>query len=398
MLASRLDESYSVEVRSAITPLTVAKVTANSASRFVAPFIAAISSGLHVSLSTVGAAIAVSELVGLSAPLVTHLAGRFERRSAMSCGLLVMSLGACIAATSRSAVQFTGGLAVIALGKIVLDLGAIAWITDRVEVIRVGRAIGLTESAWAIGLFTGVVLMGVVTGLTSWRWGYVLAIIAMVAMSVVLCRVLPDEQPRAGHLDGTIRQKSRLAAGWWVIAATIALMASAQAIFVTFGTWLQHDFGFSDIALAAVIFGFGVAELLGTSTTVRFVDRWGAQNSTMLGAAAVIPAGLALALLHGHLVIGIALLALFIGAFEFAIVSTLSLANSLIPSNPSSGLAMMVSGATLGRAAMSPVATAAFTSHGMWLPAVLGASCASVTALCHLRYRAVVRASPPTIV
>ncbi|MCU1395680.1 MAG: hypothetical protein JWM34_4108, partial [Ilumatobacteraceae bacterium] len=133
VLASRLDESYPGEVRRAITPLTVAKVTANSASRFVAPFIATIASGLHVSLSTVGAAIAVSELVGLSAPLVTHFAGRFERRLAISCGLLVMSFGAAIAATSSHAVQFAAGLAVIALGKIVLDLGVIAWLTDRIE-------------------------------------------------------------------------------------------------------------------------------------------------------------------------------------------------------------------------------------------------------------------------
>src|SRR4051812_45365556 len=67
--ASRLDETYSVEVRSSLLRITVAKVAANSAFRFVAPFGATIASGLHVSLASVGGAIAVGEFAGLSAPL-----------------------------------------------------------------------------------------------------------------------------------------------------------------------------------------------------------------------------------------------------------------------------------------------------------------------------------------
>ena len=75
VLASRLDESYAVEVRAAITPLTIAKVTANSAYRYVSPFIATVASGLDISLATIGTAIAISEIVGLSAPLIIRFSG-----------------------------------------------------------------------------------------------------------------------------------------------------------------------------------------------------------------------------------------------------------------------------------------------------------------------------------
>ena len=397
MLTSRLDDSYSVEVRDSIALLTVAKVTANSAFRFAAPFIATIASGMHTSLASVGGAIAAGEIVGLSAPVLTRVADRFSRRNAMSAGLLGMAGGASVAATSRGPVQFGVGLALMALAKIVFDVGVIAWMTDRVEYAKVGRAIGLTETAWAIGLFTGVVLMGVVTGLTSWRWGYVTAILAIAFMSALLHRRLP---PEGAHTSAASQRADRaqrvgLGAGWWVIVATVALTAAAQSIFVTFGTWLQDDFGFSDTKLAAVIFGFGAVELLAASSTVRFIDTWGKQRSAMMGTSVVVPAGIGLALLHQHLGVGIALVAVFIAAFEFSILATLSLSGSLVAGRPSGGLAFMIGGGTLGRALMAPVATAAFSRHGMSLPATLGASCALVTLLCHVRYRHLVSRAHP---
>jgi len=388
VLARRLDESYSVEVRSAITPLTVAKVTANSAYRFVSPFIATVASGLDISLATIGTAIAISEIVGLSAPLIIRFTGRYRRRSVICSGLLGMGAGASIAATSTGPAQFTVGITLLALAKIVFDLGTIAWFTDRVDYIRVGRVIGLIESAWAIGLFTGVVLMGLLTGLTSWRWGYVLAIIAMAVMAAVLRRRLPDEPERPATVAGVSGFYFHLGPAWWVIAATLGLTAAAQTMFVTFGKWLQDDFHFSDTKLAVVIFGLGGFELLASLGSAGFADRWGKQRSTMYAAGAMIPTVGGLAFLHSHLAFGLALLALFIVAFEFAIVSTVSLSNGLVPSNPSAGLGMMVGGATLGRAVMAPIATSAFTSHGMWLPAALGAGCAVLTLACHLRYRA----------
>lgn len=389
MLASRLDESYSPEVRSSLLPLTVAKITANSAARFAPPFVATIASGLDVSLSSVGVAIAVGELVGLSAPVLTRLAARFRRRTAMVAGLLGIAGGAGICALSTSVALFAVGLAALAMAKIVFDLGVVAWLTDRIEYAKLGRAFGLTETAWAIALFIGVVLMGLLTGLTSWRWGYVLALVAIVVMAAVLRRLLPDEPPRSAPVAVARHERQRFGAGWWVVVSAVALTGAAQSIFVTFGKWLQDDFGFSDTQLAAVIFGFGAVELVAASSTIRFLDALGKQRSVLVGTSIMVPAGLGFVAAQHHLYAGMGLLAVFIGAFEFTVLAVMSLSNNLIPPNPSRGLAMTVGAATLGRALMAPAATAAYSAHGMWLPAVLGVSCAAVTWLCHVRYRSV---------
>ncbi|HEY4333383.1 MAG TPA: MFS transporter [Ilumatobacteraceae bacterium] len=387
MLAGRLDDSYSVEVRHAMTPMTVAKIGANSAVRYSAPFIAAVASGLHVSLTTVGTALGIAELVGLTAPLIVRGAVRFTRRTAMSLGLIGIAIGAGVSATSRNIVMFAVGLSIMNLTKIVFDTGIIGWLTDRIDYARLGRVIGLTETAWALALLSGVVLMGLATGIWSWRWGYVLALIFVVVLSVVLRQTLPTETSPPPPVRVERHARPQLGAGWFVIVGTVALTAAAQAMFVTFGKWLQTEFDVTDTQLTIVIFGLGAAELLAASSTVRFLDRWGKQASVMYGAALIVPAGLALAVLHHHLAIGLILLGVFIVGFEFSILATLSLANNLVPDQPSVGLGFMVGAGTLGRAIMASPATAAFSHNGMWAPSVLGASCAAVTIACQWRFR-----------
>ena len=389
MFASRLDDSYDPEVRHSIASLTAAKVGANSAVRFAPPFIATIASDLDVSLTTLGAAIAVGELAGLSGPFVTRVAGRLTRRSAICVGLLGIAAGASVSATAMSAIQFAVGLATMTVAKIVFDLGIIAWITDRVPYAQLGRAVGLTETAWAGSLFIGVVLMGLLTGVTSWRWGYVLAIVAIVGLAAIVRTRLPHEPTPARVSLAEHRDRPPLGSGWLVIVGTLALTAASQAVFVTFGKWLENDFDFSDTKVSAVVFGLGGVELLAATSTVRFADRWGKQRSTMLGAMVMVPTAILLALLNTNLALGLIVLAAFICAFEFSIVATLSLASSLVPDRPSTGLGFMVGAATLGRAVMAPPATAAYTSHGMWLVAVVAGVSAAVSAGCQWRYRRV---------
>ncbi|MEO6123672.1 MAG: MFS transporter [Ilumatobacteraceae bacterium] len=387
MFSRLLDDSYDIDVRRSISSLTAAKVGANSAVRFAPPFIATIASGLGVNLTTLGTAIAVGELSGLSGPLITRIAGGVTRRSALCIGLLGIALGASLAATSTSVIQFAAGLVLMTMSKLTFDVGVISWLTDRVSYNRIGRVVGLTETAWAGGLFIGVVLMGLLTGLTSWRWGYVLAVVAVVCLAALLRRRLPDEQPPARLSRAEHRDRAPLGAGRLVVFGTFALAASSQSIFVTFGKWLENDFGFSDTKVAVVVFCLGGIELIAATSTVRFADRWGKQRSTMYGSLVMVPAAALLAILHATLAPALIVMALFICAFEFSIIATLSLASSLIPGRPSTGLGFMVAAATLGRGAVSPLATAVYTHSGMSRVAIIGAICAAGSAMCQWRYR-----------
>lgn len=387
MFATHLDQSYPAEVRESIASVTIAKLGANSAVRFAPPFIATIATDLDLSLTTLGAAIAVGEFAGLSGPLITRLAGRFSRRSSICVGLLAIAAGAVICATSTTAVQFAVGLATMTMSKILFDVGVIGWISDRVPYTRMGRVVGLTETAWAGSLLLGVVAMGLLTDATSWRWGYGLVVVALILFSTMIRGRLPNEVPPARVTRQQRRERPRLGAGWLVIVATVAIMASAQSVFVTFGKWLQNDFDFSDSQLAILVFAMGGVELLAATSTVRFADRWGKQLSTMAGVLVMIPAGLLLAAVNSNLVLGLAMLAAFVCGFEFAIVSSLSLASNLVPAHPSTGVGLMIGAGTLGRAITATPAAAAYTSKGMWLVAVIAAGCAALSFGCQWVYR-----------
>lgn len=390
MLSRGLDSSFAPEVRAAITPITLAKLGANSAYRFAPPFLATIAADLHVTLPTIGVALAVGELGGLSAPLLGRITARVTQRAAICGGLLGVALAGLVCASSQNVIHLCIGLAMLTMAKLLFDIGVATWIADRVPYTQRGRVIGVTELAWAASLLIGVVLMGLITGAFSWRWGYAAAVVAIVILAAVLRARLPDEPPTTRTMR-TTRAAEHIAAplgnGWWIVIATFSLMAAAQSVFVTFGTWLKDDFGYSDTRLTTIIFGFGAVELLATSTMIRFADGWGKQRSALIGASLMVPSGVGLAIASNHVLVALPLLAAFVGCFEFALVSTLPLASVLVPGHPARGLGFIVGAGTLGRATMSAPAAAALSNHGMWLPASMGAGCALATTACQWRYR-----------
>ena len=83
--------------------------------------------------------------------------------------------------------------------------------------------------------------------------------------------------------------------GGCAVAALFGLMAATQSLFVTFGPWLEDDFGVGAAGLAAVTFGIGGVELVASLTSAARTDRWGKERSVIAGAGVMVPAGLALA-------------------------------------------------------------------------------------------------------
>jgi MFS transporter, DHA1 family, inner membrane transport protein len=371
-----LDDSYPEAVRRDVTTVTIAKLTANAAYRFAPPFLATIARGLDVDLTDLGVALAISELCGLLSPLIGRLAERVSRRWSMAGGLVGVAAGAALAGVSTDVVTFGAGLFLLAISKIVFDVGLGAWIADHVPYATRGRVVGLTETAWALGLLVGVSLMGLITAATSWRWGYATAAIAVAVMAGVLAvridagarRVRP--QASAGAADPTARLT---AAGWAAVVGLFCLMSATQALFVTFGPWLEDEFGVSNAGLAAVAFGLGALELAASTTSAARTDRWGKERSVAAGSAVMVPAALGLAAVDQYLTPGLLLLGLFIAAFEFAIVSCIPIGGDLIPGSPARGLGTMIACGTLGRAFTAIPATRLYDRWGLSAAAILGA-------------------------
>jgi predicted MFS family arabinose efflux permease len=386
VLQRLLDDRDVPEVHRNLVPLTFARVTGNACYRYTYPFVALIASGLDVSLGRMGVALAFAELAGLLSPLTGRLADHLGQRTAMAGGLAAVALGASLAASAQHVVWLALALVVLSQSKVLFDLGLTSWIAEQVPYERRGRIVGLTETSWAGGLLLGVSTMGLVTAATNWRVGYLTGAMAAVSMATVVFR-------RVTPLPARHERPERAATGRiprWGFAAVLAvmcLMGASQALFVTFGSWLEDTFGLGAVGLAAITVALGLGELGASLTSARNTDRWGKELSTAGGAALMVPTGLVLAAWHDQMAVGIVLLVIAILGFEFGIVSSLAIGSRLVPGSPARGVGAMIAAGTSGRAIVSVPATALYERSGFGWPAAMSAllACGTIVGMVGVR-------------
>jgi predicted MFS family arabinose efflux permease len=388
MLNRLLDDSFDKEIRRNITAVTVARLVANAAYRFAPLFLATIARGFDVSLSTLGFAIFVSELSGFASPFAGRIVDRLTHRNSMVLGLVGSAVGCTIAAVSTSPLMFAVGVTILALTKQSFDLGLGAWIADHVPYNQRGKIVGLTETAWALGLLVGVSIMGLITAATNWRIGFAFAVLCLVvSMFVIFNRV--TNEARVPHESRSTTPQRITGNSWLVVFTMFCIMCSAQNLFVTFGAWLEDEFQFGAARLAIAGFSLGLVELVASVSSSRQTDKWGKEQSIALGALLVIPGGIFLCLGSNNLIIGLIGVFIYFLGFEFSVVSLLSLATSLVPNSPGTGLGWVLGAGTLGRAVMAIIATHLFESFGVQGPALMGALFGLIGALTITGYRRV---------
>ncbi|MFM7125138.1 MAG: MFS transporter, partial [Actinomycetes bacterium] len=215
MLNRLLDDSFDSEIRDNITTVTISRLVANAAYRFAPLFLATISRGFDVSLSTLGFAIFVSELSGFASPLAGRIVDRLTHRNSMVLGLIGSAIGCTIAAVSTSPLMFAVGVTVLALTKQGFDLGLGAWIADHVPYKQRGKIVGLTETAWALGLLVGVSVMGLITAATNWRIGIAFAVLCLVVSTVAIFNRVTNEVREVHETRSTTPQ--RVTGNSWLV-------------------------------------------------------------------------------------------------------------------------------------------------------------------------------------
>lgn len=388
MLHRLLDDSFDHEIRSNITAVTIARLVANAAYRFAPLFLATIARGFDVPLSTLGFAVFISELSGFASPFAGRLVDRLTHRNSMVLGLIGSALGCTIAAISTSPWLFAVGVTVLALTKQSFDLGLGAWIADHVPYTQRGKIVGLTETAWALGLLIGVSVMGLITAATNWRIGFAFAVLCLLISTYVIY-VRVTNHDKAAHESHSSTPQRVTGNAWFVVATMFCIMSSAQNLFVTFGAWLEDEFQFGAARLAVAGFSLGLVELVASVSSSRQTDKWGKERSIAFGAMLVVPAGILLNLGSHNFTIGIIAVFIYFLGFEFSVVSLLPLATSLVPNNPGTGLGWVLGAGTLGRAVMAIAATHLFESYGVKGPALLGSVFGVIGALLILRYQSV---------
>lgn len=233
-----------------------------------------ISHDLGASESRVGLLVsAYAVVVALGSIPLTALAARWPRRQVLCTllGLYALS-NAVLAGTSNYWValgsRLLGGLAHAGFFSVV-----IAAAVSVVAPARAGKAVAVVMSGNAAALALGVPLGTAVGTAIGWRFAFVGAAAVMVLLAVLTVLVLPGAQPApAASAQTPVLVVARQPAMLTVAAVTVVLMLGHYTLYTYVSPLLRYAHVRAG-AVSLVLFGYGIAGILGLVLASRSADR-----------------------------------------------------------------------------------------------------------------------------
>lgn len=362
--------------------LTGAKTVANTALRWVGPFLPTIGRAFDASTGTLTAVLGVAELAGLSTTWSGRAMDAGRRRR--------IFLAGCWAVTASSLLALVGSLWWFAVAMFVLVLGVAnltvaghAWISVRVPYRSRGRAIGVFELSWALSLLLGAPILALVIAQWGWRGPFVVLAIASAIAAVVVTVVVPgdDALPRStsspvdAHRDRRRRPEPLPRGAWSPLLGSALTGGAGMAVFVVSGAWLSDRHGVSTGGLGLVAMLMGALELVASGTSAGWSDRLGKARSTA-GGLVVLLVGLGVVAVSGSsLLVAVVGFVVFLAGFEYAFVTGLSLVSEAAPEARGRALGIGNALGTLARSAGVLASGQLYEAVGLggslWLSAVV---------------------------
>lgn len=376
------------DVGATLVRLTGAKTVANTALRWIPPFLPTLEKAFGATTTQLTTIIGLGELGGLTTVAVGRVLDRGRERVVMVTALALITLSSLIAlggTTTTFAVSFF----VLVVGVSNLTVAGQAWISHRVAYGGRARALGLFETSWALALLIGAPIIAVLINLFGWRGPFgalaVASAIAMAVVAVALPRRHRVDLVPADDVDGTIPARIRqpiTVKAWLVMAGSATTAMAGLSVFVISGSWLDDAFGVSTGGIGVVAIGFGGAELVSSLTSAAVADRIGKLRSTLAGLIGLLAGLIVIVLADATLWIGVVGLVVFLLGFEFAFVTSLSLVSESMPGARGSTLAISNAVGTVARAGGAIASGWLFGQYGVNGTAALSATAAMVAAAC----------------
>lgn len=315
--------------RTELAVLTAAKVVANTALRWVGPFLPTLERAFSTTTGTLTGILGVAELAGLSTIATGPTLDRGHERRLFTLGLLAVGISSIVALFGTVA-SFAVAAVLLVLGVTNLTVAGHAWIGHRVAFTARGRSIGLFETSWAISLLVGAPAIALLIEALGWRAPFVaLAVGSFVAALAVMVFVAPGTSHVA---DGAPESDTRLPrSAWFPILASAATAGAGLGTFVVSGAWLDDEFGVSTGGLGLVAAGFGAIELASSVSVATIGDRVGSRRSLLIGLGGLLTGLAAMAASGDSRTFAIVALMVFFAGFEFAFVSSLTLVTEAAP-------------------------------------------------------------------
>ena len=373
--------------RSTLARLTGAKAMANTALRWIPPFLPTLERAFGVSTTQLTTVLGLGEAAGLSTMVIGKQLDHGRERLVMIGGLSAIALSSVIA-LGGSIWTFAIAFTLLILGVANFTVGGHAWISHRVHYSRRARSIGIFETSWAFALLIGGPIVAVLINLWGWRAPFVFMAVGSTIAAFVVALTLPIAGPTTKPAESAATGATRLTLRAWLVVIGSATMAMAGlSVFVISGSWLNDEFGVSTGGLGLIVMGFGAFELIASGGSAALADRIGKMRSA-LGGLVVLTCGLLVMLsADGRLAIGvIGILMLLIG-FEYGFVTSLSLVSEAMPEARGSTLAVGNAVGTLARGSGTILSGWLYGIHGISGPAALSAAAAVAAATCFVLSR-----------
>ena len=190
--------------------LTAAKAVANTALRWIPPFLPTLERAFGVSTTQLTTVLGLGEAAGLSTVFVGPQLDRGRERVVMISGLTAISVSSLLA-LSGSIWTFAIAFVLLILGVANFTVAGHAWISHRIDYRWRARSIGIFETSWALALLIGGPVIAVLINVFGWRGPFVFIAIAsaLAAIGVAVSLPAPERRTSATSSMGTGSSGSR---------------------------------------------------------------------------------------------------------------------------------------------------------------------------------------------
>ncbi len=332
--------------------LTFARLFLNTGLRMVYPFLPAMSRGLGLPVEQTAQLFNVRNLAGFIAPVLGSLSEKYGRRPVMAAAMVIFGLGMMLVAVWPLPGILALTMALAGIAKVTYDPAMQSYLGDRVPYTQRGRAISVTEIAWAGGILIGVPVIGWLITWFGWRSPFVMLGIGGLVSAVLLHLILPrlgSATPRSGKWRDILAVLRKNPVIWAAALFGVLVMCAQEITFIVYGGWMESQFDLSLTNLGVASIVIGVSEFSGELFAGWATDRFGKRPVTITAAFLSVLAYLILPFSGVSLTTAlIAMFGLFF-VFELTVVGNMPLLTELVPQARSLVMSVFIAAGAMGR-------------------------------------------------
>ena len=336
-----------------LTALTTARFFLNTGIRVVYPFVPALARGLGVQTADITRLITIRNATGFLSPLFGPLSERYGRKIVLSGVMLLFGLSCLLVVIWPTYWALGLTLALMGVAKIIYDPAMQAYLGDTVPYGQRGRAIAITEYAWALALLVGAPVVGFAIQKWGWQspfWGLgVLGLASIFFLKWALPQTNKNENRSRRNRPISIQFVKHHPVVIYAVLYTALVMLANEMLFIVFGTWMEESFQLNLAGLGVAAAVIGVAEISGETLAGWAVDRFGKRPIIIFTGACNALAYLLLPFASQTLWMTMIMLFIVFLSFEITVVGGMPLMTELVPDARAVVMSLIIAAMALGR-------------------------------------------------